>query len=615
LLRGPQLLLFVSSLAVLSIPIVHYAVKAADIRGQGDGHGRGIWLGVRSALVVMLAQVAHMAFWYEGVTCTEFGVFLLDVFSAGCFQFYGGLDFFVYPTLAFLAAGVFGNPSSITTAQRRNRLLSLRGAHAVTVLALAVMALSSAASAEPVRVGFRRDAEPFVFAVDMNRLGSSTAPTDQKYAGFIADLCYSIFRGSGFEIEEVPIDADNRFDALKDPGAGGIDVLCDPVTMRFSESGRAEAGLFSPIVFASGVTYLQNRGTAPRQTVYIAYIDNTTARDVLDRICAVDLFTVVPQAERKNLADMCRTARAARDFDRVRTRQESAGNAGNDEKSLLKSLFVQADDAIDHEKLAAEEAVQDAPEERKAKMAAVVTFWKNAKARLEEVEKKCTSLETCTVAAHEAENALGSSCEMLGDTGAAADNASTFPEAPGAVYRFCPMRTHEVAIKWLCKHRYGEDARRTLIYLGDRDIILGKLRSWNSENNAQCLVENERGGDDLTYEPYAIMTSAVRPNAVQIAQLVQRQVYEFFSFKGRAEGTFNAYFPKDVKMSPLLGYLFLLNGVEDERNFLRPTEVEEDKKPQDPSAEETVVSSAAMDRPGSEIIRPAARVSQPVPSQ
>ena len=125
--------------------------------------------------MVLLVQAAYFGFWY-GVArvCTPYGTFLLDLFSAGCFRFYGGLDFLVYPSLAFLAAAVFGNPNSVTTAQRRMRLIDLRRASHVasTLLALALVTAATATSAAepvkdtPIKVGFRDDAEPFSFRVD-----------------------------------------------------------------------------------------------------------------------------------------------------------------------------------------------------------------------------------------------------------------------------------------------------------------------------------------------------------------------------------------------------------------------------------------------------------------
>ncbi|TJW30973.1 MAG: hypothetical protein E5W83_37400 [Mesorhizobium sp.] len=121
-----------------------------------------------------------------------------------------------------------------------------------------------------------------------------------------------------------------------------------------------------------------------------------------------------------------------------------------------------------------------------------------------------------------------------------------------------------------------------MVYLGDREIILGKLQTWNAQHRARCVVENENGGGDLTYEPYAIMVRKPTSNTPQemehvqnIAELVQRRVYEFFSFNSLARAKFDTYFRgprKDRRMSTALAYLFLLNSVEDERLFAFPIE-------------------------------------------
>ena len=119
-----------------------------------------------------------------------------------------------------------------------------------------------------------------------------------------------------------------------------------------------------------------------------------------------------------------------------------------------------------------------------------------------------------------------------------------------------------------------------LVYLGDRELILWKLRTWNEQHGPDCDVENPNGADDLTYEPYALMVA--RPKAAdlakvddrqKIADLVQRRIYEFFSFGTQARDKFNTYFVgvgNDRKMSTALAYLFLLNGIEEDWRFSYP---------------------------------------------
>ena len=61
-----------------------------------------------------------------------------------------------------------------------------------------------------------------------------------------------------------------------------IDLLCDPITLRYTAERRS-AGVFSPIVFASGVSYLRTRNRGRGSSVYIGYVESTTAEEIADR--------------------------------------------------------------------------------------------------------------------------------------------------------------------------------------------------------------------------------------------------------------------------------------------------------------------------------------------
>lgn len=129
-------------------------------------------------------------------------------------------------------------------------------------------------------------------------------------------------------------------------------------------------------------------------------------------------------------------------------------------------------------------------------------------------------------------------------------------------FRFCPARNHNELITWFC----GQNGPKgTLIYMGDHDLILGKLQTWR-DKYATCEVQDEDGADDLTYEPYALMTRTGRPD---LAAFVQRRIYAFFSDRSWATHFFAGHFPDKV-MSPALAYLFLLNAVDEERCFDNP---------------------------------------------
>lgn len=130
-------------------------------------------------------------------------------------------------------------------------------------------------------LGFRNDAAPFSF---LNTRGENT-----RYRGYIADLCYEIFAGSPkYSVTARSVTVMDRFQRIRpNESSQGefIDVLCDPVTIRYDDPDRWKNGIFSPIVFATGVTYLRRHSDAPDQNVELGYVIGTTARSVADDIC------------------------------------------------------------------------------------------------------------------------------------------------------------------------------------------------------------------------------------------------------------------------------------------------------------------------------------------
>ena len=376
--------------------------------------------GVASVLLVLGCQIAHLAFWYSGRACTgQYAGFLTDLFAGGCFHWYGGLDFFVLPTLAYLAAVVFGNPRAASLALRRLRLLRLRrqsAAAAAAVVLVCVMGSSVAALSqgrpanetvtgtrmvmekEPdtkqptVKIGFREDTEPFSYKADGGRQGG-----DQPlYEGFLADLCYWIFRGT-YTVQEEKVEADNRFDRLED---GTIDVLCDPVTLRYSDEKRVKAGIFSPMVFATGITYLQRRDREGRSSIYIGYARGSTAERAAQRACEVDLFGVVPADQKAELAVMCETAWAAR---RIADAAEQVGDGNLEELEWERVLA-----AAKAEKHFAQERIDRVSEQKKPSIEKAVKSWENIIGEIE----SCTS-NKCIL--HELVTNFGNSCGALED--------------------------------------------------------------------------------------------------------------------------------------------------------------------------------------------------------
>jgi hypothetical protein len=538
---------FYGSMAIVTLPVAWFTLIAADARADGR---KAYVLGLTSAFLVMAFQALHLGYWYGLWACTPDAVFLTDLFAGGCFAWYGGLDFIIMPFLAYLAAVVFGDPRSATVAQSAATEAKVAQTAAILALALAAICLDASGAAAQgtpgkpvVTIGFRADTEPFSYKVNAD--GGNHIGHQPLYKGFLADLCYWIFDGGDYSVAESEVTAADRFEKLM---SREIDVLCDPVTMRFSDDNRTRAGTFSPIVFATGISYLMRGNDDPGPSVYIGYVENSTATKVLEHVCLVDLFRAVPARERAELATMCQTAMAVWRIENGKTDWDEARMAA------------------DHER--------DAFEKRKA------TGWRLKRneesalmwSKTVEMITRCQEKNNCYRAL--IVRLLGTRCEDLENLQMERDRRHR------TVYRFCPMKTHTELIDWFCKPRIGQDAPKTLVYLGDREIILGKLQTWNEQHTRKCEVENESGGEDLTYEPYALMMAKPAPQDLgrqqAIAELVQRRVYEFFSFGTLARAKFDTYFGgprnKDRTMSKALAYLFLLNGVEDEREFLYPAD-------------------------------------------
>ncbi|PJR10695.1 transporter substrate-binding domain-containing protein [Sinorhizobium meliloti] len=570
------LLLFYPSMALITVPLVWLTLIATNVRVY---RRPAVFYGIASALLVAASQASHLAFWYGGRPCTAYAAaFLTDLLVDGCFVYYGGLDFFVMPLLAFLAAVVFGDPRPASFALRRLRLTQPGLVSTIVIVAIGLASVplgspSALAQVGPskaeVKVGFRADVEPFSYMVSAD--GGTQAGDRPLYRGFIADLCYWIFDGGDYSLVETTVTEDDRFEKLK---SGDIDVLCDPVTLRFSEPERAASGIFSPIVFATGITYLQRRVRTARSSVYIGYVDNTTAENVVEHLCGIDLFGVIPSDERTELATMCQTASEARRVakDALRTaRMRPLDTQVKWYSEWYKNRLKEVEQVAGEEEATIRLRLEKANGPVKERLQKSLNTWADTVVQIKTCYQKGT--DDCTP--DWLVKRLGDSCDDL-------ENQPDASRWSRTVYRFCPFKDHTTLIDWFCRPRIGKNVP-SMVYLGDREIILGKLRTWIEQHNAECSVENENGAGDLTYEPYAIMVA--KPSIATeltdmrrrqgIVELVQRRVYEFFSFRSLARAKFDTYFltPSKVRsMSTALGYLFLLNSVEEERLSTFPTD-------------------------------------------
>ncbi|MTD99619.1 transporter substrate-binding domain-containing protein [Paracoccus sp. YIM 132242] len=155
------------------------------------------------------------------------------------------------------------------------------------ILMLALMSWTQAQAQEQdhsrrVVLGMREDAAPFAYR---------DPPSTGRHQGYLADLCYEIFAGSqDYDVVTKTITIRDRFERLR-PGKVGaspddlVDIVCDPVTVRYDDPQRTQNAIFSPIVFATGVTYLKRKNARTDLDIEIAYVDGTTAKTVVLDIC------------------------------------------------------------------------------------------------------------------------------------------------------------------------------------------------------------------------------------------------------------------------------------------------------------------------------------------
>jgi hypothetical protein len=370
-----------------------------------------------------------------------------------------------------------------------------------------------------------------------------------------------------------------RFGARVDPQTNGL------------KPRPSHVGVFSPIVFASGITYLERRDRTPGKPVFIGYVAGTTAQDILSDLCKVDLFHIVPQEEHDDIPIMCATAFVAYRLASLNPCEPDetflppspaickkylrAGSAGDDFEQLLtttegyKRLLGAVWQAAKDERASVERREEGASGSAAKMFLAADRQWADLIAKIGMCQ---TSPTACT--RKSLLDQLSANCSLGTGSPETTGSGDKTVRWQRTIYRFCPFPSHEKLVDWFCNA--GNKGRGT-VYLGDREIILAKVRTWNETHDAKCVVDNDNGAGDLTYEPYALMVA--RPNCkdaanqIKIAELVQRRVYEFFSFTSLARAKFDTYFlgtDKDRIMSMPLAYLFLLNGVEDERRFLLP---------------------------------------------
>lgn len=564
-------ILYFPSQAIILLVLIPMALLSADLRKSS---AMRLWYGVGCAAGVILLSVQHQHYWNPGLARQCPGLAMLSsVDCAGRGELVVQL---MLGTLAFLAAGVLGELPE-RTRQLRQRWLPdevLPLVALATALALWPAGDAQAQTARertrtldqdgPHRIvmAMRADAPPFSF-----RLPNSDPSQPEAWRGYLADLCLDVFAGQDkFQVTLRPVTVENRFVGLNKPltDKDHVDILCDAVTMRFSDPLRAERTVFSPIVFASGVSYLDKVERSMTSGMLIGYISGTTARAVAFKACEVDHFNALLPRQREILYQRCKLRQSAAEAHRMladpkanpqdlrKSLAEFRENAGLlDGVARDRDLLARLDPGTRH---LIEEGVGKSGTPDPGQPA------------------RDYSLDACLAGlAASGAGALPEACVQaraaLYDPSckdAQAPDKSLLDkpiaDRPWPDYRFCPQPSHEAMIAWFC----GGPSSQRRISMGDRELILDRLKTWQ-DTRGPCTIEQPDGAEFLSYEPYAFPISVFRPRLIQF---VQRRLHQLFSDRAQMNARFAASFP-GRRMSSTLAYLFLLNAVEDETT-LRP---------------------------------------------
>jgi hypothetical protein len=271
-------------------------------------------LGCACGAAILAYQVAHAYLWFGGQGLGG-GPFLKQLFqspSGDLTRYYAVTQLVIYSLIGFASIAWFlperRKPAS-TGAQPKPAgagpsLASIAPALPLLLpLLLAHPTWADDSERRYVVVGVRADAPPFSSVVGIG--------DKDVYTGYLIDLCQQIFAPhpdghERYRMVTSEVTVYDRFERLRrdtrDPWQPGmpladakIDLLCDPVTLRYSMEAseprlaRRTDGIFSPMVYVTGVTYLERSrgGTGP---AVLGFVGNTTAGKVALQACERDAF-------------------------------------------------------------------------------------------------------------------------------------------------------------------------------------------------------------------------------------------------------------------------------------------------------------------------------------
>lgn len=169
-----------------------------------------------------------------------------------------------------------------------------------TLLIIGCFTDFSKAQAEVLKIGVRADTPPF----------ASIDYTSGAYEGFFYTVCTLAVKRAGYQLEEVPVTAEERNAFLK-TGTGSLDLLCDPttITLRRMENfaiaksnGEAADQPAAPHLSYSQIVFVANGGfvevTSASDTVWQDAVRTTAEGLATRQSMACEEFFKLAEANR-----------------------------------------------------------------------------------------------------------------------------------------------------------------------------------------------------------------------------------------------------------------------------------------------------------------------------
>ena len=355
----------VVSLAGVSVIYCLMVLFAMEEKEHGAGPLKLVWLGFLCGLAILGYQMLHLYFWYDGGAYWRCGTIFLELLPRGILELFPNLfegELALRNNMHRAAAERAGilailqprvDPHQHSDRLPVDCLLPARSPPARPPRAPATHRIRPpcscccccwprppTAAIEPGRaleageprdvlVGFRADAPPFS---SIKRVGE-----EERYEGYLVDLCNRIFHARPGRTLPDGQDPGHLGGPLRPPRArrGGA-LAARPadrrredrsplrpghaaLRLRKRRAGRraAHGRIFSPIVFVTGVSYVErsNGGTG---TTVLGFVSGTTTRKVVLQACERDAFRERATLGTQSDADACPDAVRPSDLENAR---------------------------------------------------------------------------------------------------------------------------------------------------------------------------------------------------------------------------------------------------------------------------------------------------------